>query len=184
METDSRNGGVYCARRHGIQPLEQLDEDFGVLAVGHGAGYEELPAIRDELGLQDVVTLTGRIPNTQIEDYYSLVDIAPFPRKGVPVCETVSPLKPFEAMSMGKAVVASNVAALAEIVRDGETGLLHKKDDAKHLAHVLETLLDDAELRQRLGEAARKWVVANRDWRILSKIVGDIYHELLGRKVA
>jgi glycosyltransferase involved in cell wall biosynthesis len=81
-------------------------------------------------------------------------------------------------MAMGKVVVASDVAALAEIVTDGETGLLHKKDDVDHLAQVLETLLDNPELRNRLSEAGRKWVVAERDWKVLSRKVAELYEKL------
>lgn len=156
--------------------------DFRVLLVGDGVKYDELQAMCDELQLRDIVTFVGRVPHNEIKRYYSLVDIICLPRKGAQVNEIISPLKPFEAMSMGKAVVASNVAALAEIVLDGSTGLLHKKDDAAHLAHTLETLLDNPELTRRLGEAARKWVVANREWRILAKDIGNLYSELLNRK--
>ncbi|GEM_PF-827608 len=154
-------------------------DDFRVLLVGDGPKFDELQALCDELHLREVVTLIGRVPHAEIERYYSLVDIVALPRIGAQVCEIISPLKPFEAMSMGKAVVASNVAALAEIVRDGETGLLHKKDDADHLAHRLETLLNNPELTRSLGEAARKWVVANRDWSVLARDVGDLYRTLL-----
>lgn len=76
-------------------------------------------------------------------------------KKALPVCEMVSPLKPFEAMAMGKVVVSSDVAALAEIVKDGVTGLLHRKDDPNDLANKIEQLIMNPELRSRLGLAAR-----------------------------
>ncbi len=156
--------------------------DFRVLLVGDGPKYDELQALCDELHLRDVVTIVGRVPHHEVERYYSLIDVVPLPRIGAQVCEITSPLKPFEAMAMGKVVVASDVAALAEIVHDGETGLLHRKDDVEHLAHVMLTVLDTPELTQRLGEAARKWVVANRDWRMLAGVVGDLYRELIGNE--
>jgi len=156
--------------------------DFRILLVGDGVKYDELQTMCDELQLRDIVTFVGRVPHNEIKRYYSLIDIICLPRKGAQVNEIISPLKPFEAMSMSKTVVASDVAALAEIVLDGSTGLLHKKDDAAHLAHTLETLLDNPELTRRLGEAARKWVVANREWRILAKDIGNLYSELLNRK--
>lgn len=177
---------VYEGLEYLLQSVAMLHRsgrgDFRVLLVGDGVKYDELQAMCDELQLRDIVTFVGRVPHDEIKRYYSLVDIICLPRKGAQVNEIISPLKPFEAMSMGKAVVASNVAALAEIVLDGSTGLLHKKDDATHLAHTLETLLDNPELMLRLGEAARKWVVANREWRILAKDIGDLYRELLNRK--
>jgi glycosyltransferase involved in cell wall biosynthesis len=105
--------------------------------------------------------------------------ITPFPRKPLPVCEMVSPLKPFEAMAMRKCVVASNVAALAEIVEDGSTGILFQKGDQQALASALKTALQDPVLRKRLGENAREWVVQKRDWKQLSSKITELYDELL-----
>jgi glycosyltransferase involved in cell wall biosynthesis len=150
-------------------------DDFRVLMVGDGTVHESLNMLTSLNDMENMVLFTGRIPHEEVVRYYSLVDIAPFPRKGIPVCEMVSPLKPFEAMAMGKTIVASDVAALAEIIEDGETGLLHRKEDPEHLAHILRTLLDDNELCLRLGEAGRKWVIRERDWTLLGKRVIDLY---------
>ncbi|MEK8227737.1 glycosyltransferase [Oerskovia sp. M15] len=126
-----------------------------------------------------VVTFTGRVPHADVERYYSLVDIAPFPRLPLPVCELVSPLKPFEAMAMGKAVVASDVRALAEIIDDGVNGLLHKKGSVEDLTRVIESLLDNPALVGQLGETSRKWVETERDWASLADKVSSIYEELV-----
>lgn len=153
-------------------------DDFHVLMVGDGA---ELESFRDRVredGLDRVITFTGRVPHEEVERYYSLIDITPFPRLPLPVCEMVSPLKPFEAMAMGKAVVASDVAALAEIVTPGANGLLHIKGEAASLTSELRRLLDDPELVRRLGTQAREWVVKHRDWRQISTIVAETYAEL------
>jgi len=157
-------------------------KDFRVLLVGDGVKYTALQELRDKLRISDIVHITGRVPHTEVNRYYSLVDIAPFPRIGVPVCEYVSPLKPFEAMAMGKAIISSNVMALSEIIDDGSTGLLHRKDDVQHLASLIEKLLDNEELMQKLCINSRQWVIANRDWRILAKTMSNLYHELLNNK--
>lgn len=82
---------------------------------------------------------------------------------------------------MGKAVIASNVQALSEIVDDDVTGLLHVKGDAVDLARKLELLLDDRSLAASLGEAGRKWVRAERDWSVISERISEIYFQLGGR---
>lgn len=155
-------------------------DDVHVLVVGDGAHQRTLHALVEELDLGDVVTFTGRVPHEDVEDYLSLVDITPFPRKPLKVCELISPIKPFEAMAMRKTVVASDVAALAEIVEDGVTGRLFAKGDAEDLARVLEELVDAPEERARLGETARTWVVEERDWRRIVGVVDGVYRELLG----
>lgn len=153
-------------------------DDFALLVVGDGAFLDELKADVVARGLQSTIIFTGRVPHEQVEDYYSIVDIAPFPRKGIPVCEMVSPLKPFEAMSMEKAVLSSNVAALGEIVIDKENGILFQKDDVKDLADKLQTLILDDDLRKQLGMRARSWVVDNRDWAVVTKGLDKVYSNL------
>ncbi len=157
----------------------RADDDFHLVVVGDGPHQSTVHAVADRLRLGDVVTFTGRVPHAEVGRYLSLFDIAPFPRLPLPVCELISPIKPFESMAMGKAVVVSSVAALTEIVTDGTTGLVFEKGSAADLAHVLERLVDDPELRTKLGESARTWVRNERDWSSLVEIVATTYDEIL-----
>ena len=68
----------------------------------------------------------------------------------------VTPLKPFEAMAMGRAVIASRLPALQEIINEGETGLLYDADDVNSLTEKITELIDDNELLQRLGDNAKR----------------------------
>ncbi|GAA1171581.1 hypothetical protein GCM10009584_10610 [Ornithinimicrobium humiphilum] len=163
-----------------VARLRRERDDFHVLVVGDGAHQRALHRTVEQLGVGDLVTFTGRVPHEEVEAYLSLVDITPFPRKPLPVCELISPIKPFESMAMEKAVVASDVAALAEIVQDGVTGRLFAKGDADDLARVLGELVDDPEQRVRLGRSAREWVVAERDWSRITDAVDGVYRQLLG----
>jgi len=63
-----------------------------------------------------------------------------------------------EAMTLGRCVIASNRGGIAEVVRDGETGLLVPPRDPDTLAAALERVVEDERLRRALGEAARRWV--------------------------
>jgi glycosyltransferase involved in cell wall biosynthesis len=162
--------------------LKTRYKDFAVMLVGDGVSMADLETQCSRVEVNDIVIFTGRVPHDHVEKYYSLIDIAPFPRIGAFVCELVSPLKPFEAMSMGKAVVSSDVAALAEIVHDGQNGLLHRKNDAADLARVLGCLLEDPQLRIQLGEAGRNWVLAERDWMHAAGILNELYQELVTGK--
>lgn len=163
------------------QELRRDRDDFVVLVVGDGRSLAQLRATALERGVADTVVFTGRVPHEDVERYYSLVDIAPFPRLPERVCELVSPLKPFEAMAMGKAVVASDVAALAEIVDDGVTGQLFTKGSAPELARVLRSLLDSPEHRAAVAERGLRWVRDERDWRTLAPRVAEVYDELWER---
>ncbi len=137
---------------------------FNFLLIGDGSA---LPAIKEKVSgssIENDVYILGRIPHEEVPDYYSLIDITPFPRKSLEVCEMVSPLKPFEAMAQEKAVIASNVGALQEIIQDKKTGLLFQKDNIEDLAVKLKSLLTDSVLRDTLSKVGKEWVLSNRDW--------------------
>ena len=159
---------------------EQTQTKFKLLIVGDGAYMEKLQTLCTTLELNGDVIFTGRVPHEEVEDYYSIVDIAPFPRLPLPVTEMVSPLKPFEAMAMEKAVLASSVDALVEIVDHNQTGLIFEKGSKSDLADKIVGLINDRMLREKLGEKARLWVCENRDWSSISRTLGDLYSRLGG----
>ena len=114
--------------------------------------------------IEDWLIMPGRVPYNEVAEWYSLIDIAPFPRKSLAVTELVSPLKPLEALAMEKAIVVSSVGGMREMVRDEETGLVFAKDDVGALSDALSRLIKDAALRRKLGEAGRAWVARERSW--------------------
>jgi glycosyltransferase involved in cell wall biosynthesis len=157
---------------------EDMNDELRVILVGDGPIFDDLREMSRFLGINDIVTFTGRVEHGEVQRYYSVIDITAFPRKGARICELVSPLKPFEAMAMGKAVIASDVLALSEIVTDGETGLLHRKDDVNSLADCLEKLISDTGLRERLAANGREWVKENRTWEVVAERVISTYRDL------
>ncbi len=162
--------------------------DFHLLLVGDELVYTAhqprlVPRLRRiiaEEGLEAHVTMPGRVPAAEVPRWYSLIDIAPFPRKPQSVTELVSPLKPLEAMAMGKLVIASDVGALADMVADGRTGLLFAKGDADALADALQHALADPARRARIGRDARAWVAAERGWDGMADRVRDAVDTLAG----
>lgn len=157
-------------------------ENLKLLIVGDGDKLEILKEYAAKENILDRVQFTGRVGHHHVEKYYSIIDIVPFPRKGYPVCEMVSPLKPFEAMAMGKAVLVSNVAAMAEFVSDGVNGLIFDKDDHRALHASIMKLYDSPNLRRSLGENGRRFVTKERDWRVLAEKMTNVYHQLLDRR--
>lgn len=159
--------------------LRDAGRDFRLLMVGDGAAMPMLQEMVVQLRLESWVILTGRVPHEDVEAYYSLIDVAPFPRKPWEVCELVSPLKPFEAMAMKKPVVVSGTRALLEIVTDGLNGLVFEKGDPASLAKALGRLLDNPQLRADIGERARAWVEEYRSWKRAGTDVVAAYADAL-----
>jgi PEP-CTERM/exosortase A-associated glycosyltransferase len=135
-----------------------------VLLVGEGPREEALRRRVRELGLEPVVSFAGRVPNSEVRRYYDLVDVLVYPRFPMRLTETVTPLKPLEAMAMGKLLVASDVGGHRELIQDGETGLLFEAGSAEGLAGSVHRALDDAELRRRVPARARRFVEEERTW--------------------
>ncbi len=158
--------------------LKKRGIEFAGLFVGDGKSLNSMRHLVDELGLTGDVHFTGRIPHKDVERYYSLIDIAPFPRRSFAVTEIVSPLKPFEAMAMDKVVIASDVSALSEIIEPGVNGFLFRKDDVKSLAEMIEI-----SLTMPSGKISpRDWVSRNRSWADLSARTATLYEELVEHK--
>ena len=171
--------GLDYLLRAGAVLNEKHKAKFKILMIGDGVVLDSLKNLSRELKLDNVVHFTGRIEHNDVLDYYSVIDIAVYPRKGMKVCEIVSPLKPLEAMAMEKTVIASNVKALSEMVKNNETGLLHEKDNIEDLTTKIESVLIDKEKRDKLGLSAREWVKENRTWKATSEIVSNKYQELI-----
>lgn len=148
------------------------------LVVGDGVAGPALRDIVRALGIERHVTFTGRVPHADVVAYYAAIDVFVVPRLNHQVCRLVTPLKPFEAMALGRAVVVSDIPALAEMVDDGVTGRRVTPGDPAALAAVLTTLLGDPQTRARLGGAARAFVKDRRTWRSNGQRYRDVYDRL------
>lgn len=168
------------ARACGI--LHERGVDFRLLLVGdentladsRGSISGKIRAIASDKGFLDKLVMPGRVPHGDVERYYSIIDIAPFPRKALPICEMVSPMKTLEALSSEKAVVVSSVGALEEMINDNETGLVFDKGNFRDLADKLEILVKRPDLRRRLGRKGRDWVCGQRTWKGLGNIAKSV----------
>ena len=135
------------------------------LVVGDGEAMASLKAEAARLGLnQGAALLVGRVPRGSVLDYYAAIDVFVVPRRDEAVTRLVTPLKPFEAMAMERAVVVSGVDALREMIVPGDTGLVFRPGDEGDLANTVDPLITDAAARRRLGVRAREWVTEHRTW--------------------
>jgi len=146
-----------------IQTEQNLDKEMVLLIVGSGPYEDALRREVKEKGLEGKVIFTGRVPREEVAKHYSIIDIAPFPRIDVPVCHLVTPIKTYEAMSMGKKVIVSDVSALLEMVHEGINGEFFKADSAESLAAAILKILKN----ENIGKSSREWAIENRDWAVL-----------------
>jgi glycosyltransferase involved in cell wall biosynthesis len=119
------------------------------------------------------------VPHDKIRDYYSLIDVFVCPRRPLRITELVTPLKPLEAMAMEKAILASDVGGHKELIEDGKTGVLFAAHSADDMIDRASQLAREPELRHRLGQAGRRYVIQERAWSELVQRYLPIYDEVL-----
>ena len=144
--------------------LLQQHADVRLLLVGGGPQDEALKRQAAALGLSDKVVFTGRVPHSEVQRYYDLVDVLAYPRHSMRLTELVTPLKPLEAMAQGRVLVASDVGGHRELIRHGETGFLFKAGSAEALSAALARLLAQRDSWPALRQAGRRFVEAERHW--------------------
>jgi glycosyltransferase involved in cell wall biosynthesis len=130
-----------------------------LVVVGDGPARETLQRQAQSLGLADRVTFTGLQPREAIPALVAGFDIALQPL----VVSYASPLKIFEYMAAGRAIVAPDQPNIREILRDGETAVLFDPQASGAMWRAIQRLAGDPALRARLGEAARA-EIARRDY--------------------
>jgi len=126
--------------------------DCYLVLVGDGPMRAELKRLGESLGISKRVIFTGM--SDEVPMALSAMDVYAV----VSTSEGLS-MALLEAMAMGRPVVATNVGGNGEIIVDGENGLLVPPGDSNLLAEKLQSLLQDRELRQSIGENARRIVL-------------------------
>lgn len=149
--------GRMVALKNHIQLIElmpslmQRHPRVKLVLIGDGPLADELTARAATLGVTDRVVLAGAHSN--IAGLLPAFDVFAQPS----LTEGIS-IALLEASASGMAIVATEVGGNAEIIRNNETGCLVPAADDRALADTLDRLLADADLRQRLGDAASRWV--------------------------
>ncbi len=135
-----------------------------LMLVGGGPMEAALRAQAAASPAAEAIRFVGRVPHTEVERYYALVDVLAYPRKHMRLTDLVTPLKPLEAMAQGKLVAASDVGGHRELIRDGETGTLFRPDDPAAIATALAGLLADRSGWEARRARGRAFVEAERNW--------------------
>ena len=123
----------------GIAELRQeLGDEFHVLIIGDGSQKSELKVRASILGIQDVVTFMGNIPNDQVKDYLGAADVFLFASKS----ETQG-IVLAEALAAGIPVVAVHATGTDDIIEDGVNGFLTEEREEVWAAKVIEALAEE-----------------------------------------
>ena len=158
-----------------VAQLSSSGHDVRFFVLSSESGQAELRRHCDQLGLSDKAVIAGPVPHDSVAQFYDLIDIFVVSRPNSRVTSLVTPLKPFEAMAMKKAVIGSKLPALEEIIDDGKTGLLYDADDVESLTATIAKVMASDELIKLLGDNAHSWINECRTWQSVVSNYADAY---------
>ena len=131
--------------------------DARLVIVGEGGDRPVLAALATDLGIGDQVSMPGQVPSETLRGLYQACEVNVLLSRSVQSNFEGFPLVYLEAGACGKPSVASSAGGSPEAVVDGETGLVVPEEDDRAAAEALRRLLQDDELRARLGANARAY---------------------------
>jgi colanic acid/amylovoran biosynthesis glycosyltransferase len=148
-----------------------------VTLVGDGPKRGELEALAGALGVRERVTFTGSVGHDDILPMFRSADVFCLPSfsEGVPVVL-------MEAMAQSVPVVTTQIMGIPELVQDGHSGLLIAPGRVDHLVEALARLVQDPELRERLGAAGRDKVLADFDVNDSARRLTAVLAQALGTR--
>ena len=155
------------ARLHAGEPATRL------LLVGGGRGEAAVRAVLAAWKLTDAAYLTGAVAPSDVPGLLTSMDVAVAPYAD-PQRFYFSPLKVFEYMAAGRAVVATRVGQLETVIQHDVNGLLCASGDSAALAAALARLQREPELGARLGRAARANVLRGHTWEAVATRVLEL----------
>lgn len=171
---------------HGIENLMYIIKNIldsykevKFLMVGDGGPMKAgLETFIRENKYQDRALLTGFVSHDDIPTYMSAMDIALAPYPGLDFFY-YSPVKIYEYMSSGIALVSTRIGQIAEVVEHGKTGLLSTPDNREEFVAHIKTLIEDEALRRAIARDAREEIMKKHTWEQRGKQLSDLCSQIV-----
>lgn len=154
--------------------LHQIPDAI-LLLVGDGPARADIEKWIAELHLGPRVTITGYVPQNKVPELLAATDVTvlPYPRFQKELW--FSPLKMYEYMAAGKAIVASNYGQISDVLTNGQTGILVEPGNVNELTEAIVRLLEDHKLNSQLGKNAFDQARNQHSWEQYVARLEDIY---------
>ena len=153
-----------------VIPIIKQHPNLVLLLVGDGVCYKEIMNQVVENNVEQQVILTGRVDHEKVPYYIAAMDYGILPDSN----QYGSPMKLFEFMAMGKAMVSPAFPPIAEVVRDGETGWLFEPGDQQACVDLVLKLAEEEASIKEVGNNAQHYIERNRQWKHNVESVFDL----------
>lgn len=157
-----------------IASIMRQHNQLSLVIAGRGPMYAGLQQLGHELGLGEKLKLPGLVEYTLLPSFYAMADVFAMPSLSEGHCVTI-----LEAMSSGKPIVASDIAANAESVIHGRNGFLVRPTDSDDLGNALLPLLSDDSLRGKFARNSRERAITEFSWKTRVRRLIDFYQSVL-----
>jgi glycogen(starch) synthase len=157
------------------EKIVKKNRETKFMVAGEGPLRSQLEKTLDSKNLSGNFKLLGNLKDEMLSATYNCCDVFVLPS-----IQEGQGIVLLEAQASARPVVAFNIGGVNEAVRDGETGLLVARGNADELAGAVLRLLSDKGLREKMGSAARKFVVENFTWDLCAQKMLRVYRESLG----
>lgn len=172
---------------HGMERLKFLLESglklhsrACFLLVGDGPRRPELEAFIAAKGWdKSRIQFSGHIPHAEVPRYIAAMDVCLLPYDQEMEGFYFSPLKLFEYLACGKPVLASGIGQIRQVIQEGVNGLLDSAHTSEDTLRQLKKLIENPDLRRRLGENARQTVLSQYTWYQTARKIEQIFESVL-----
>lgn len=155
-----------------VDKLDKEHTDWSLNIVGDGNLRHKYEKIATELGFLDKIIFLGKISDEDFQEKYKEASCLVLP--SINKCEAFG-IVLIEAMASGIPVIASSLAGVRSVFKDGVEGLMIKPKDSDDLKDKLKYLIDNKDKREEMGEAARKLTEERYNWnKIGNKLEGAL----------
>jgi L-malate glycosyltransferase len=159
-----------------FQILLKKYNNIKLIIAGTGFKDAEYRRLVNQLGISNKVDFSGYIEYARMPEFLASLDIAAMPSRSDTESFGVAAL---EASATGLPVVATNAGGIPEVVVDGVTGFMAEKENESQIAQYLERLIQDPDLRRRMGIAGRKMVEERYRWEDNLQSMQNLYYGMM-----
>ncbi|MBI2446216.1 MAG: glycosyltransferase family 4 protein [Parcubacteria group bacterium] len=156
-----------------ISVLKSHNLGFQCLIFGTGPLEKKLKKLAEELNIEDKIKWRGFVSYGKVPQALSEIDIFVYPSWHEGFGRSI-----MEALAMEKAVVATRVGGITDLINDGENGFLIEPNNPEALALKIKELMENKNLREKFGKAGREWVSKNFEWNNGIKKFAEFFLEI------
>ncbi len=159
-----------------LKAISQIDRKFTLLLLGSGPDRNKYLELAKSLGIDNKIRMVSSVKASEVVKYLNCIDILVLPSRTTPEWKEQFGRVIIEAMACEVPVIGSSSGEIPNVI--GDAGLIFKEGDVKELAGKISILMDNNDLRQKLGAVGRQRVIENYTNKKIASRLMFVYTEM------